>query len=159
MLVRFRAESRRPNASSNSVRKRDKPLAAHENGGCPGRDIRLSQYSSKRPTLHRGIGPVVRQTQDNGVAWTTVRAVDVGIPVAPVGWIEELFQTRIADREIGRDANRGLLAALALSDGELGQADRSCAMHFDFCDAGCRWVAAFSGREQKPAVLVPHLPR
>jgi hypothetical protein len=92
----------------------------------------------QRPGLHRRIAPVVRKITDDAKTWTTVRAVYIGIPVAPVSWIKELSQTSIADREVGGNASRRPLAPFALSDGEIAQTDRGCGMYFDVRDACCR---------------------
>ena len=89
----------------------------------------------ERPISHGSVGAVIGQTEDNRVARTTVRTVDIGIPISPVRRVQKLAQARIADREVGRNANRGPFPSLALADGELIQANRRRAVHFDFRDA------------------------
>src|ERR1700730_4121384 len=87
------------------------------------------------PILHRSVGSVVRQTNDNRIARTAVGAVDVGIPIAPVSWVKKFLQASIADREVRRNANCRPLPPLALTDSELIQAYRGRAADFDLCDA------------------------
>ena len=60
----------------------------------------------ERPTLHGRVAPVVRKTQHDRVTRAAVRTVDVGIAVARVVRIKKFVQAVIADRKIGRDANR-----------------------------------------------------
>src|ERR1700693_5180195 len=76
-------------------------------------------FGVEQPTAHGGVLPVVRQAEHDGVTRTAVGAIDVGIPVTPVSRIEKLVQAVIANREIRRNANRGMIAALACPDGEL----------------------------------------
>ncbi len=56
----------------------------------------------QRPVPHCGVGPIVRKPKHNGVARTAVGAVDIGVPVAPVGRIKKFFQASIANSKVGR---------------------------------------------------------
>src|ERR1700724_1896699 len=72
----------------------------------------------QRPALHGSVGPVVRQTKNNRVARTAVGTVYIRIRIARISWIKKFFQARIADRKVGRNANRRPLPMLALANGE-----------------------------------------
>jgi hypothetical protein len=58
----------------------------------------------ERPVFHRRVGTVVRKGEDNAISRTTIRAVDVGIVVALVGWVEQFYQAICANRQIRRYA-------------------------------------------------------
>ena len=51
--------------------------------------------------LHGGIGPIIWDILNNGIAGPAVRAVDKGVPVAEIVGGKELLQTIIADGDIG----------------------------------------------------------
>src|SRR5579863_484432 len=95
----------------------------------------------QRPNMHGGVGSVVRQIQDDRLAWPAVRAVDVGISATRVGGIKKFSQAIIADWEIRRNAGCRVCTPLAFADGKFIQADRDCRTNFDVRDAsGRRWV-------------------
>jgi len=56
---------------------------------------------------------IVRNVLDNRVPRTTEGAVDEGIAIAEIGWIEEFGETRIAGGHIGRDENELVLRLFA----------------------------------------------
>ena len=97
----------------------------------------------EQPILHRRVGPVIREAQHDGVARTAVGAVNVGIPIARVGGIEKFFQAIIANRQIRRNAHRGMIAPFAGADGELAQADQLRRLDLDFRDTGGGWWLGF----------------
>src|ERR1700722_6190836 len=90
----------------------------------------------EQPVVHGRVLPVVRQAKHDGVTRTAVGAIDVGIPVMPVSRIEKLFQAVIANREVRRNTNRGMIAPLARPDSEVAQADKLRRLDIDFRDAG-----------------------
>ena len=91
----------------------------------------------QRPVPHCGVGAIVRKPKHNGVARTAVGAVDIGVPVAPVGRIKKFFQASIANSKVGRNADRGTFSPLTLTNGEIIKAYRVRGVDCDFCHAGC----------------------
>jgi hypothetical protein len=90
----------------------------------------------QRPIAHGSVDPVVGQAQDNRIARTTIRAIDIGVPVTPVRWIQQFLQAPAADGKIWGNADGGPVAALALANGEFTQATRRGALYLDFLNAG-----------------------
>ena len=65
----------------------------------------------QRPVLHGRVGAVIGQAQDHGVARAAIGAVDVRVVIARVGWIEQLCETVVADRQVRRDRAVGVPCA------------------------------------------------
>ena len=92
----------------------------------------------QQPVFHRGVRTVVRQTQQNGVAGPAIGAIDVGIAVARIGWIEQFFQAIVANRQVGGNARAGMLPMLALANRELAEAHGFGRLDFHVGDVGGR---------------------
>ena len=67
-------------------------------------------------TGHGGGGAIVRQTANNGVTRTAVRAVGKRIAMVAIGRIGDIGQTGGAGTLIGRDTGAGRAALVALVD-------------------------------------------
>ena len=70
----------------------------------------------QRPRLHRGVRPIVRQSQNHRVTRPAIGAVDVGIAIARILLVEKLVQTLLAYRQVRRNPNRRVVAPLALAN-------------------------------------------
>src|SRR5450755_3854166 len=67
----------------------------------------------QRTLAHSCVRPVVRQALHHGISRTAIGAVDVGIQVARIGWVEEFSQTLITNWQVWRNSNRRALPPLA----------------------------------------------
>ena len=105
-----RSPSRRQRESNGaSARKYFGPQSGQATGCAwnrrlAGRDIRRRNNgpsASRASSCSAGR----RASEDDAVARSAVRAVDVGISVSLIGWVKEFCKAIVADRQIRRDAN------------------------------------------------------
>jgi len=89
----------------------------------------------KGPIPHRRIDPVVRKGAKQLCSEGTIPAVDVGIPITLVRWIEQFLQARIANRKVRSDPDGESAASMAFANREFVQANRIRATDFNFRDA------------------------
>src|SRR6185369_8920987 len=88
----------------------------------------------ERPILHGRVRPIVGKSQDHAVAWSAIRAIDVGVKVTMVLFVKQFRQALIAYGQIRRDAHRRTIEANTFADDEIGQPLRLSLVDFDFGD-------------------------
>ena len=87
---------------------------------------------------HGGFGAIVGDVFDDGKARSAVGAVDEGIAVATVGWVEEFAQAIGADADIRRDGLESALYRFRMEDVKGTEAVRGLERSAQFINAG-KW--------------------
>src|SRR5580704_5336899 len=91
------------------------------------------------PIRHRGVGPVVRQAANHAITRPAIRTIYIGIVMPSIQRIDKFPQAIVTHRQIRRDANRGLLFAVALANRKIHKARNSCRLDANFLNRRGLW--------------------